>query len=191
MRSIRNSGFTLVEALIATAISVIAMGMMYNIYLSGSKAWEDTNERADLQAGARWAMNYMVSELRNATRTSSSNPSPNLVIPSHPNNKSIIFNLPQDNDGDGLVTDSSGAIEWDTNNAIHYQYVPGQKLLRRLEKGVQTTLAQNVSDVQFIDASIDPTLSIYELRIILALNKTTRRKRDISATLSAVVRLRN
>jgi prepilin-type N-terminal cleavage/methylation domain-containing protein len=191
MQKNRNSGFTLVEILIASAILVIAMGMMYNTYLSGSKVWENARESADLQAQARWAMNYMVAELRNATRTSTSNPSPNLSIPSHPNNKSIIFYLPQDNDGDGLITDSSGAIEWGTNNAIHYQHVPGQSLLRRLEKGVQTSLSQDVSDVQFIDASIDSSLSIYELRIILALNKTTQRQRNLSVTLSAIVRLRN
>jgi prepilin-type N-terminal cleavage/methylation domain-containing protein len=191
MQKNRNSGFTLVEVVIASFVLVIAMGMMYNTYLSGSKVWENARESADLQAEARWAMNYMVAELRNATRTSTNNPSPNLSIPSHPNNKSIIFYLPQDKDNDGLITDSSGAIEWGTNNAIHYQHVPGQNLLRRLEKGVQTSLSQDVSDVQFIDASIDSSLSIYELRIILALNKTTKRQRNLSITLSAIVRLRN
>lgn len=184
-------GFTLTEVLIAIAIFVLALGAMMNIYISGIRTWETTRELADLQAQARLAMNTMVTELRNATRTSTQNPSPNLTIPSAPNNKNINFRLPGDNNGDGFLTDANGDIEWDTNNPIDYQYIPGQMTLRRLEKGMQTILSRDVQDVQFIDVTIDPTLSIYELRIILALQKTTARQRNITVTLSSFVRLRN
>lgn len=186
-----RAGFTLIELLIGFALLAVAMALIYNIYLSGTKAWESAGESADMQAKARWAMNYMVAELRNATRTSSASPSPNLAIPSHPNNKSIIFCLPLKTETGEISTDNNGNLEWETNNNIHYQYVPGQRMLRRLEKGEQTILSEDVSDVQFIDASIDPTISIYELKVILEMNKTTQRGRALSLTLSAIVRLRN
>ena len=186
-----NPGFTLVEILVASAIFIATLGIIYGIYFSGLDIWEIGRYQAELQAQARIALNNMVSELRNATRTSTQNPSPNLSIPSTPNNKNIYFYLPEDKNNDGLITDSDGNIEWNTNNLIEYQYIPGQKVLRRLEKDVQTILAQDVTDVQFIDIDIDPTLFINELRIILTLGKTTPRQRNISITLSSTIALRN
>jgi hypothetical protein len=103
----------------------------------------------------------------------------------------VHFHLPEDEDGNGLITDANGKIEWDTNDSIDYQYIPGQHVLRRLEKGQQRELVQDVSDVQFIDADIDPTLSPYEVKIILTLSKVTPKQRNISITLSSIVRLRN
>lgn len=191
MKRKNNSGVTLVEMLIATGILAVALGTFYSIELSGTQMWENARLSADLQAQARNAMSFMVSELRNATRTSSKNPSPNLVIPSEPNNKNIEFYLPEDKDDNGFITDSNGVVEWATSNKIHYQYIPGQKTLRRLEKGVHKILAQDVTDVQFIDAAIDPVLAITELKIILTVSKLTERKRNISFTLTSIVRLRN
>ena len=186
-----NLGFTLVEVLVASAIFIAALTVMYGIYFSGLDIYNTANYQADLQAQARIALNSMSYELRNATRTSTQNPSPNLSIPSTPNNKSTKFYLPAKDINGRIVTDSGGDIVWDKNNPIDYQYIPGQKVLRRLENGEQKILAQDVSGIQFIDANIDYALSIYELKIILTLNKTTPEKRNISVTSSAIVRLRN
>jgi len=186
-----NLGFTLVEILVVSVIFIVVLGIMYGIYISGLDVYETGSYQADLQAQARIALNYMVSELRNATRISIQNPSPNLSIPSVPNNKQIYFYLPEDKDHDGLITDANGQIEWDTNNKIHYQYIPGQKIIRRLEKGKEIIFARDVSDVQFIDIDIDHALSINELKIILTLNKITPRHRNISVTLTSIVALRN
>jgi prepilin-type N-terminal cleavage/methylation domain-containing protein len=186
-----NPGFTLVEILVVSAIFIAMLGVMYGIYISGLEVFETGSYQADLQAQARIAITYMVSELRNATRTSTQNPSPNLSIPSEPNNKQVYFYLPEDKDHDGLITDANGQIEWDTNNQIRYQFIPGQKILRRLEKGNQKIFASDVSDVQFMDTDIDHSLSINELRIILTLSKTTPRHRNITVALSSIVALRN
>lgn len=185
------AGFTLIEALVVTAILFFALEIFYAIYLSGLEIRETTLCQNELQSQARIGLKFMVSELRNATRTSMQNPSPNLSIPSTPNNTDIQFYLPEDKDNDGLITDENGDIEWATNNPIQYQYIAGLEVLRRLEKGVQKILAHDVNEVQFIDIDIDPILSINELKIILTLNKTTSRGRDISVTLSAIVALRN
>lgn len=191
MFNLNNRGFTLMEILVASAILVLVLGVLYGIYFSGLDIWDTVKLRTDLQAQARVALNLMVAELRNATRTSTQNPSPNLIIPSVPNNKDIQFHLPQDKDGDGKITDANGIIEWDTNSTIQYQYIPGLKRLRRLENGVQTVLSQDVSDIQFIDINIDPTLNISEIKIILALSKLTPKQRNVSVTLSSIISLRN
>jgi prepilin-type N-terminal cleavage/methylation domain-containing protein len=191
-KKIKNiSGFTLIEILIASAISTVAITMIYAVYMSGNDLWETKRYQTDIQAAARMALNEMTTELKEATKTSSQNPSPNLSIPSVPNNKHITFCLPGDKDGDGLITDANGQIEWITNNNIQYQYIPGQKQLRRLEGGDQRVLANDVTDVQFIDNGIDGSLYLTELKIILTISKTTPRGRTLSITQSARVKLRN
>ncbi|MFC1703354.1 PilW family protein [Candidatus Omnitrophota bacterium] len=194
MRSLRHnktSGFSLMEILVASAILALVMGALSSIYISGLDVWESGTNQADLQAQARAALNYMVAELRNATRTSSQNPSPNLSIPSVPNNKQIHFYLPGDKDDDGFLTDANGDIEWVTNSQIHYQYIPGQKMLRRSVGGNHRIFATDVSDVEFEDITVDPTLALNELRIILTISKTTKKQKTAEITVSSIVALRN
>lgn len=188
----RKSGFTLTEMLVATFISVIAISIIYATYSSGNTLWENKRYQIDLQAKGRLAMQEMLSELKNATRTSTQNPSPNINIPSHPNNKSIHFYLPLDNDGDGYITDANGDIEWNTSNQIQYQYVPGQNLLRRNEGGGnQKDILRDVTDIQFIDNSIDNSLFLDEIKIVFTLTATTPHQRTITMTFSGMAKLRN
>ena len=90
-----------------------------------------------------------------------------------------------------MVTNSAGIIEWDTPDPIAYQYIPAQSLLCRVQNGVKTNLALNVADVSFIDAGIDNSLALNEVKVILTLTRNTSRNRLISFTLSSSVRLRN
>ncbi|HNX81876.1 MAG TPA: prepilin-type N-terminal cleavage/methylation domain-containing protein [Candidatus Omnitrophota bacterium] len=184
-------GFTLVEVLIASAISIIVLASIYSSYRAGLDLWENAENTVDLESQARRAMTSMVSELRNATRTSTQNPSPNASITSGPNLKQMDFVLPEDKNGDGYITDASGAVEWATSNHIQYKFIPGQKYLRRQEQGDLQVLAYDVSNVQFFDITSDPTLSLNEIRIVLTLTKTTPRKRTMTFTLTSVVKLRN
>jgi prepilin-type N-terminal cleavage/methylation domain-containing protein len=187
----RRSGLTLVEVLVAASIGVVLMTAAFVMYMTSAASFDQAHERLVLNDQARRAMNLMTNELRWTTRTSSGNPSPNLSIPSSPNNKQIQFHLPEDDDGDGLYTDEDGEVEWATSDTITYQYIPGLKILRRSFKGDHTTLADNVSAVSFSDIGIDPTLGNRELKIILTLSKTTPKGKIISMTLTGIVGLRN
>jgi type II secretory pathway pseudopilin PulG len=195
MRSARKQrdiqALTLVEVLIASGIFIVILGIIYAIHLSGMDIWETGRTQADLQARARLALNNMVSELRSATRSSAQAPSPNLFIPASPNNDEVTFCLPRDLDGDGLITDENGDIEWETGNPVQYQYIPAQNEIRRLDNAGATILARNVADVRFFDINIDPTLAIDEVRMILTLNKATLKRRNITITLSTIAALRN
>lgn len=183
--------FTLSEIIITTAISAIITLILYNLYFQGWRLEEATSLKSELETAGRIALDIMSKELKKATRTSSQNPSPNISITSGPNQKQITFYLPQIDSQKRVVTDSNGDIVWDKNNPIHYQYIPGQKELRRLEKGEQKILCRNVSDVKFSDIDRDNSLYINELKIELTLSKRMSNQREISVSLTSLIKLRN
>lgn len=187
----RRSGMTLIEVLIAGAIAVVLMTAAFVMYMTSAASFDEAQERLVMYDQARRAMNLMINELRWTTRTSSGTPSPNLSIPSSPNNKQIQFHLPEDDDGDGYYTDEDGVVEWATSDTITYEYIPGLKILRRSFKGDHKTLADNVWGVSFSDIGIDPTLGTKELKIVLTLSKTTPKGKTITMTLTGMVGLRN
>jgi prepilin-type N-terminal cleavage/methylation domain-containing protein len=187
----KNAGFSLIEALVAASIFAVLSMLMLQFFIQGANVWYSTTYQSDLRSVVRNAMQYMTRELKNATRTSSQTPSPNLTIPSKPNNNSIDFYLPADLDGNGLIIDPFGNTEWDKSNKIQYQYIPGLKQLRRLEKGNHYIIATDVSNIEFEDNSINPFLYNDELRIILTLERTTPQRRKISFTMTSIVKLRN
>jgi len=180
------------EIVVVTGIFSLISGIMLSFFIQGSSIWNLITSQSDLRSSCRNAINYMSQELRKTTRTSSEIPSPNLSIPSKPNNNSVDFYLPVDLDGNGLIINATtGLTEWDKSNKIQYQYVPGQKRLRRLEKGNQFIIANNVTSIEFEDKSINSSLYNNELKIILTLEKATVQNRTISVTLSSIVKLRN
>jgi type II secretory pathway pseudopilin PulG len=173
------SAFSLVEVLVASFIFTI-LGSLVALYLAqGIQSWEVGITQADLQAQARPAMDKMLRELKNATRTDAGIPSPQLSIPAAPDNNSITFYLPQDQDGDGTIIDATGNIEWNTDNPIKYQRDASlNQLIRTVEDDTGNVLSReilctDVSSVEFIDASIDSSLFLNELKIILDLQKIT------------------
>ena len=190
-RSIR-SGFVLTELLIATGIFLAIAAVVYGTYIQGMDISNTTQIEAELNSQAKNALTRMVEELRSATRTSAQNPSPNANIVTGPNQRAIHFNLPADEDDDGLLTDEDGVIEWDTNNQIKFEFIRGQRDLRRHEKGDSVVFAEEVSDVEFDDVTTDSSLGITEIRITLTLSRDAANLRNpIAVTRTAVVSLRN
>ena len=186
-----QSGFTLAEILVAGSILAVIGIIMVSLLTQGLNLWQVITSQSDMRSYARNAMNYMAQELRNATRTSKESSSPNLTIPSKPNNNSVDFYLPVDEDNNGLIIDAAGATEWDKSNKIQYQYIPGLKRLRRMEKGNQHIIADNVTSIEFEDNSINPALQDNELKITLVLSSLTAQHRAVSVNLVSIVKLRN
>jgi len=190
-RSRTQDGFTLTEVLMAASILVVISAIMLSFLTQGLSLWQLITSQSDLRSTARNVMSYMTQELRKATRTSKENPPPNLTIPSKPNNNSVDFYLPADLDGNRLIIDATGATEWDKSNKIQYQYIPGLKRLRRLEKGKQYVISDNVTSIEFEDNSINSALYDNELKIILTLQTLVPPNRTVSVTLTSIVKLRN
>lgn len=184
------AGFTLVETLVSIAIFAIITGIIYLFFMVGVGSWEIGTVRTDLQAHARIATDIMVGELKKATRNHSTR---DITILAPPNNTDIIFYLPEvDADGD-VIIDTDGQTKWPDSDAdfIKYEYLAATKQLVRKEGSQQRILANNVSNVEFIDAGIDGSLFMDELNITLSLEKTTPRGRDLSFTMRSTVKLRN
>lgn len=192
----KQGGFTLVEVAVSVGIFCIISAVMLSFFIQGTALWDLVINQSDARSVARNTMNYLTKELQNATRTSelSAHPNPpNLVIPSKPNNTSVDFYLPVDNDTDNndFIIDDIGDTQWDLGNKIQYQYVPGLKILRRLEKGNQYIIANNVSSIEFEDRSINPALHNNEVKIILTLQRAIQQNRTIYISLTSIVKLRN
>ena len=190
----KNQGYTLIEVLLASFIGGMIIAAIYSIYASGSDIWEIKRYQADLQAQGRQIMANMVTELRKTTRTSTQVPNPNLIIPVAPNNNNITFYLPQTNNGTVVTNVTNGAIVWDTTDPVLYVFNASQKqVLRResVDPAGNRTLANDVTDIRFIDNSIDGAMYLNELKIVLSMLKTTPRSRNVSMTFTSVVRLRN
>lgn len=189
-----TSGFTLIEVLIASALTIMVVAIIYSIYAAGSDIWEIKRYQTDLKAQGRQAISEVVTELRKTTRTSPKAPSPNLVIPASPNNNNITFYLPQVTNNSVVTNATDGSITWDMNNTIRYVFDSAAKVVRRLETidpAGNRTMAHDVTNIQFIDNSINGSLYLDELKVLLTLAKTTPRQRNISTTLSTVIKLRN
>lgn len=186
-----QAGFTLTELLIVSGLTLIVSGLMFACAIYLSDFWHLATTRLDLRLEAQQAVARMTAELQSATRTDQGGSPPNLSIPAAPANDRVQFYLPKDVDGNGLIIDATGAIEWDQATPIQYQYVPGLKLLRRLAGGNQTVLANGVTSVAFSDQSITPALFVDEVRIQLTLQRAIPRQRTVSADATAIVKLRN
>lgn len=186
-----TKGLTLAEVVVGIGILAVISTFMLIFVIQGSNLWNLLISESDLRSYGRNAMNFMAQELRNATRTSTQTPSPNLVIPSKPNNRSVDFYLPKDMDNNGLIIDALGATEWDKSNKIQYQYVPGQKMLRRLEKGNHFTIAQDISSIEFEDNTINASLQANELKILLTLSRNLPAHKTATASFTSIIKLRN
>ena len=63
-RPFRRRGFTLLEALLATAITAVVLGAIYTMYLANQETFLRGEARSDLQQSARIAMDAMLRALR-------------------------------------------------------------------------------------------------------------------------------
>lgn len=186
-----TGGFTFVETLIAGGILVVLASMATLWATGGINLWWTTNTQTDIRMTAQQAIARMASELQNGTRIATAVPSPNIVIPPAPNNTSVTFYLPTDIDGNGLIVDATGNIEWDMLNPIQYVYDPGTRRILRLGGGQTVVMAHDVQSVQIDDQSTDASLSLNEARLSVVFQTTTPQQRTVSATSTSVLKLRN
>ena len=66
MRSQNNKGFTLVEILVALALSAVVLGAIYSVYVAQQKVYVVQEEVAKMQQNLRAALLMMSGELRMA-----------------------------------------------------------------------------------------------------------------------------
>ena len=160
---LNTQGFTLVELLVAMAVSLLAVGAIYSTFLNQFKSYQIQEEVAAMQQNIRAAMFHMQREIRMAgcdptglagagitaaSPTSISftedvwdgNPGGSPDGDTGDNNENITYNL-DDSDGDGVVD------ELDRNNQ---------------------TVAQNIDALNFVylDANGTPTATFVDIRSV-------------------------
>jgi len=59
-------GFTLIEILVAMGLGLFILGVLYNVFLTGEKTYDQQEQMAEMQQNARVAMDMMVNEIRMA-----------------------------------------------------------------------------------------------------------------------------
>lgn len=190
MLKVNRKSFTLIETLISVGIFAVFCIVIYLFFMVGIGSWEIGTARIELQAASRNAMDVMVGELKNTTRN---HPTRAITILPPPNNTVIVFYLPETDVGGNVIIDADGEIKWpdDDLDYIKYEYLTDSSQLVRREGDEVRILANNVSNVEFIDASIDGSLFLDELNVALTLEKDSGRQKNLSFSMRATVKLRN
>ena len=183
----RVRGFALMELLVAGSILFVTGTVLSGFFLRHLDALELTAQQNDLRTRVQIAMQAITKQLRHGTRPGAAR----TVIPAPPGNTQIQWYRPADLNGDGLIVDAAGAIEWDLANPITYQYVAAARQLERRQGAAVEILANDVSAASFEDQTMDATLNADEVRVRLTLQSTTPQRRVVTAPASAIVQLRN
>src|SRR5215510_7986627 len=136
-----QSGFNLIEVMVAVAISSVLITAVYQTFHSQQRSYTMQNEAAAMEQNLRGSLYLLTKELRSAgynsklTPTDSSVPTTNFrLVTSFPAPDNL-FTVNYANDHSlvafTLDADSSGFIESNKNEQIAYQFNNAQKTLER------------------------------------------------------------
>ncbi len=181
-----RSGFTLVEIMVVCAIASLLMGLAVTLTMSSQQAWMQGASEVVVTTELRKVFDRMSRELSN---------SPVDQIQSPPADglwrTSILFRIPQDQNGDGSVLNASGNItEW--SQWIRYLRggTNGNNLIREVSTAPAYTVESvgyHITDLEFRRQAATPDL--VEIQVTVA--ATLDGRRTVSRVVSSWVKLRN
>ena len=162
MNMTKDEGFTLIEVVIALALSMVTVGAIYIIYLGQVKSQVVREDKLDMQQHARVAMDLIVRELRMAGYDPRHvNQDNNLSndfdgISYHPTQLEVRADL----NGNGGPTDS--------NESIRFSHDPATFTLRRDTGGGRQPLAEHIESfsIKYFDHHGQPTTDSKHIRQI-------------------------
>lgn len=169
-------GFTVFETLVSVLIfSIIAIALGLAV-VAGKNALFTNDIPTQLRQNLLFAIVSMSRELRQTTPSKTD-------IGASSSSNSITFQVPNDNNGDGLVVDAIGNIEWGAN--ITYAR-NGANELTRTQGGATSVISSNISALQFTRAAGDD--NILQIDITAQRANNTGNWQD---TEQAVIKMRN
>ena len=139
---LNTQGFTLVELLVAMAVSLLALGAIYSTFLNQFKSYQIQEEVAAMQQNIRSAMYHMQREIRMAGCDPTGLAGAGITAASP---TSISFTI--DIGGDSTGSDPDGATD-DANETITYS-LSDNNLVRNTGGGNQT-VAENINALNFV-----------------------------------------
>lgn len=153
----RAPGFSLIELLIAIAISGIVLGAVSSLFIMQNKSYSVQEQVAEMQQNARAAMDIMTREIRTAGCDPGGSANAGIVSAT-----SSSINFTQDTNGDGDTADANENITYSfyTSSGI-------QKIGRNTGGGNQP-VAENIQSLAFayLDSNGNPTAVIANIRQI-------------------------
>jgi len=221
----RQAGFTLLEAVVSSVILVSMLVAIYGALSSSWSSYGTQSTYAKMQMDARRALERVAEELRMAGRVPNPapgqpdypytfvngsalgtfnqparHPAPVQHVepgtPAFGDCREIAFLIPEDLDGDGLLTSAAtGDIEW---SDYDLSYVPvtgpdGNNRLERWEDDRPTdVLATYVERVTFDTIDTDPSIHFNEIVVTIYMARPTPEKGVwLQTQLSTTVKMRN
>jgi len=223
LRRSTQSGFNLIEALVTSFLFVTLLVAVYGALNDSMSFTGVQNTYVDIQMDARRALERMSDELRMSGWVNCPAPgNPRMpyifangvaagyyAAESHapaaqhvgPGNGAfgditeIVFKVPRDNDGNGLLTAATtGKIEW-SNFDVSYVIVTdasGINTLQRRENGVVTDiLARYVERMTVTTIDTDPGAAINEIVLTLYMVRPTYKGQLLQTSISSCITMRN
>jgi type IV pilus assembly protein PilW len=167
-----TQGFTLVELLVAMAVSLLAMGAIYSTFLSQFKSYQVQEEIAAMQQNIRAAMYHMQRDIRMAGYDPTGDAGAAIEIA---NVAELQFKI--DENGDGNFTGTSPPN--DPNEQIRYALTNDANgdgiadgspcnLGREIWSGGLQPVAENIDALNFVylDAAGNPTATLADIRSV-------------------------
>ncbi|MBW2406625.1 MAG: prepilin-type N-terminal cleavage/methylation domain-containing protein [Deltaproteobacteria bacterium] len=147
-----NSGFTIVELLVAMVITLFALGAIYSTFLNQHKSYVVQEETATMNQNLRIAMFYMEREIRMAGCDPTGNANARVLKAS-----ATSINFTEDVKGDLEGSDSDGDTD-DANENITY-CLKANNLVKNTGGGNQMVV-QNIDALDFVylDGSSPPNV---------------------------------
>ena len=193
-QSTSQQGFSLVELLIAMAISSVVMAGVYNMFYTQQRSYTTQEQVAEMQQNLRAAMQLMSREIRSAgfdpgqtgrfSRLVTDFPSPNNIfspdIDYATQHKVIAFTM--DNSEDGILqANNNEMIAYRLNNRTLERYY--------VQQATWLPLADNIDALDFVylDQNGTPTSVIADIRaveisLLVRTNKDDSKYKDTAST---------
>ncbi len=151
----KTSGFSLVELLIAIAISGIILAAVSSVFIMQNKSYSVQEQVAEMQQNARAAMDIMTREIRMAGCDPKGTANAGLVTAT-----SSSINFTQDLNGDGDTADAN------ENITCSLYTVDGIQKLGRNTGGSPQPVAENIQALTFayFDGSGTSTATLADIR---------------------------
>jgi len=190
-----DSGFTLIELMIALTIMLLVMSAIFSTFQSQSRSWVQQQEIANMQQNLRAGMYYLERSIRMAG-----------YDPRHSKAFGFVSNFPVPLDGFGATTDGDDiaftvdddedkVVDNNTAELVAYRRNPLTNELQFLDvsnSNTWTTVAENISSVAFtyLDEDNLVTTDPNDIRVVQITLTASSSRASVTSTRSITSRVR-
>jgi len=165
-----NSGFTLIEVIIVTAIMSIFSIFLVDLVMTTQKAWSIENTSVSVRGEAKRTLEVIAKELREGDPSAVGG----VTIGGSGTSQTITFSVPNQ-------VSQATILSW---RQIQYAHDSVQKQVTRTVSGTTTTVGRDINSLQFSQSNNVVTVTV-------GTNKLTAEGITLQTTISSQIRMRN